>query len=82
MEEPISFWGYKEQKSNLILPEHGGDDKTLEDALSNVSVVYTSDVREGATFIYTTSDRNKFFKTVVSSKIAEAPHPKIVQNLM
>ena len=22
MEEPISFWGYKEQESNLILPEH------------------------------------------------------------
>jgi hypothetical protein len=26
MEEPISFWGYKEQESNLILPEHDGDD--------------------------------------------------------
>jgi len=22
MEGPISFWGYKEQESNLILPEH------------------------------------------------------------
>jgi hypothetical protein len=82
MEEPISFWEYKERESNLILPEHGDNDKTLKDALSNVSVVYTSDVREGATFIYTTSDRNKFFKIVVSSKIAKAPHPKIFQNLM
>jgi len=29
MEGPISFWGYKEQESNLILPEHddGDDDK-------------------------------------------------------
>jgi len=26
MEGPISFWGYKEQKSNLILPEHDDDD--------------------------------------------------------
>ena len=26
MEEPISFWGYKEQESHLILPEHGGGD--------------------------------------------------------
>ena len=26
MEGPISFWGYKEQESNLILPEHGDDD--------------------------------------------------------
>jgi len=22
MEGPVSFWGYKEQESNLILPEH------------------------------------------------------------
>jgi len=27
MEGPISFWGYKEQESNLILPEH--DDEEL-----------------------------------------------------
>jgi len=26
MEGPISFWGYKEQESNLILPEHDNDD--------------------------------------------------------
>jgi len=26
MEGPITFWGYKEQESNLILPEHDGDD--------------------------------------------------------
>jgi len=26
MEGPISFSGYKEQESNLILPEHDGDD--------------------------------------------------------
>jgi len=26
MEEPISFSGYKEQESNLILPEHDDDD--------------------------------------------------------
>ena len=26
MEGPISFRGYKEQKSNLILPEHDDDD--------------------------------------------------------
>jgi len=26
MEEPISFWGYKEQETNLILPEHDDDD--------------------------------------------------------
>jgi len=27
MEGPISFWGYKEQESNLILPEHDDDEK-------------------------------------------------------
>jgi len=26
MEGPISFWGHKEQESNLILPEHDDDD--------------------------------------------------------
>jgi len=29
MEGPISFWGYKEQESNLILPEHDDDDDEL-----------------------------------------------------
>ena len=27
MEGPILFWGYKEQESNLILPEHDNDDE-------------------------------------------------------
>ena len=27
MEGPVSFWGYKEQESNLILPEHDDDDE-------------------------------------------------------
>jgi len=26
MKGPISFWGYKEQESNLILPERDDDD--------------------------------------------------------
>jgi len=26
MEGPVSFWGYKEQESNLILPEQDDDD--------------------------------------------------------
>ena len=29
MEGPISFWGYKEQESNLILPEHDDDDDDI-----------------------------------------------------
>jgi len=34
MEGPISFWGiYKEQESNLILPEHGGDDDDYDEYL-------------------------------------------------
>jgi hypothetical protein len=35
MEGPISFWGYKEQESNLIPPEHDDDDKFLKYLLSN-----------------------------------------------
>jgi len=27
MEGPISFWEYKEQESNVILPEHDDDDE-------------------------------------------------------
>ena len=30
MEGPISFWGYKEQESNLILPEHDDDDEEIK----------------------------------------------------
>ena len=31
MEGPISFWGYKEQESNLILPERDDDDDDDDD---------------------------------------------------
>jgi hypothetical protein len=31
MEGPISFWGYKEQESSLILPEHDDDDDDDDD---------------------------------------------------
>ena len=31
MEGPISFWGYKEQESNLNLPEHDDDDDDDDD---------------------------------------------------
>ena len=31
MEGPISFWGYKEQESNLSLPEHDDDDDDDDD---------------------------------------------------
>jgi len=31
MEGPISFWGYKEKESNLILPEHDDDDDDNDD---------------------------------------------------
>jgi len=31
MEGPISFWGYKEQESNLIHPEHDDDDDDNDD---------------------------------------------------
>ena len=30
MEGPILFWGYKEQESNLILPEHDDDDDDVK----------------------------------------------------
>ena len=43
MEGPISFWGYKEQESNLILPEHddNDDDKKISEQTANFAL-YTS----------------------------------------
>jgi hypothetical protein len=43
MEGPISFWGYKEQESNLILPEHDDDDDGDDDILCNF---FCSDVKQ------------------------------------
>jgi hypothetical protein len=43
MEGPISFWGYKEQESNLILPEHDDDEmvkKYIHIFNSNISVAH------------------------------------------
>ena len=42
MEGPISFWGYKEQESNLILPEHDDDDDEqsfFNICFSNISII-------------------------------------------
>jgi hypothetical protein len=33
MEGPISFWGYKEQESNLILPEHDDDANRISNVM-------------------------------------------------
>jgi len=38
MEGPISFWGYKEQESNLILSEHDDDDDQSESLRVHISV--------------------------------------------
>jgi hypothetical protein len=37
MEGPISFWGYKEQESNLILPEHDDDDDDDDDDINQLT---------------------------------------------
>jgi hypothetical protein len=45
MEGPFSFWGYKEQESYLILPEHDDDDDDDNDESKNkenISFKYTS----------------------------------------
>jgi hypothetical protein len=33
MEGPILFWGYKEQESKLILPEHYDNDDDYDDEI-------------------------------------------------
>ena len=40
MAGPISFWGYKEQESNLILPEHDDDENILSDVLLQQTQVH------------------------------------------
>jgi hypothetical protein len=50
--------------------------KNLDDALINVSVVYTSDVCERATFIYTTSDGKKFSKLRCLQRFLKLPTQK------
>jgi len=35
MEESILFWGYKEQESNLIVPEHDDDDDDEQNVYLN-----------------------------------------------
>ena len=42
MEGPISFRGYKEQESNLILPEHDDDDDILFISTLIVTQLYSS----------------------------------------
>jgi len=39
MEGPISFWGYKEQESNLIIPEHDDDDDELVDLSEYLNII-------------------------------------------
>ena len=39
MEGPVSFWGYKEQESNLILPEHDDDDDD-DDIYRMIYIIY------------------------------------------
>ena len=41
MEGPISFWGYKEQESNLILPEHDDDDEVTSMKVAGNFVYHT-----------------------------------------
>jgi len=41
MEGPISFWGYKEQESNLILPEHDDDDEVPDKLIRLIALTLT-----------------------------------------
>jgi len=42
MEGPISFWGYKEQESNLILPKHDDDDDLFFTGLQSLNNILTT----------------------------------------
>ena len=56
MEGPISFWGYKEQESNLILLKHD-DDEICRNSVIKIKVLFESDKHDGyftwtSTYIY------------------------------
>jgi hypothetical protein len=46
MEGPISFWGYKEQESNLILREHDDDDDDDDDEGTTYSYVFQQPLKK------------------------------------
>jgi hypothetical protein len=48
LEGPILFWGYKEQESNLILPEYDDDDddeKHFKSVLVRLPLLLTSPLK-------------------------------------
>jgi hypothetical protein len=61
MEGPISFRGYKEQESNLILPEHDDDDDDvytnafqrsyINNSVYNVNYFYLAFTSSGVIFL-------------------------------
>ena len=79
MEGPISFWGYKEQESNLILPEH--DDKKCEKqewkdyALLSCDVVYPG----GQIFVYKCTQRQMAEGNTTDTKAAKTSDPSGMQ---
>ena len=74
MEGPISFWGYKEQESNLILPEHDDDDDDDDDTDKNIwhwqsnllskntKYISNQDYKLGDTFRFTELSSGQFIK--------------------
>jgi len=48
MEGPVSFWGYKEQESNLILPEHDDDDDDDDEETKKLSKEAEEDCTVGS----------------------------------
>ena len=53
MEGPISFWGYNEQESNLILREHDDDDEVIFWCLQNKEIGRPGGGGGGGTNLYT-----------------------------
>ena len=59
MEGPISFWGYREQESNLILPEHDDDDDNQVPSVQGHPNVHGTFIPKNFTVTHFTSLQNK-----------------------
>jgi len=53
MERPISFLEYKEQESNLILPEHNDDDDDDDITVLSIYIPKTSNCRRDTVEAFT-----------------------------
>jgi hypothetical protein len=72
MEGPISFWGYKVQESNLILPEHDDDDDDEDDDINTLSYEFK---KENSFSRRSEYDRQAVYVLCAGTGVTQGPSP-------